>query len=174
MMKPKILFLDSDESNNQSTASNHHSCRAQLCAIWLAVMFPDKYNAYVCWINQPNDRSDETIDPNAVTAMKELGIDTSTHQNSYQIIKQSDLSNNQFDYVVTLGKELKSIEQSDWYQPIKQSSRQTIHEPIENPSQSINSSSKESEILEVYWRAAIEARSFVQMLPRSIDQSDNH
>ena len=79
--KLKILFL-----------CTGNSCRSQMAEGWTRFLWGDTFNVYSAGIETHG------LNPNAVKAMDESGVDISAHKSK----NVSDMMNIQFDYVITL------------------------------------------------------------------------
>jgi arsenate reductase len=140
-MKPKILFL-----------CTGNSCRSQMAEGWTRALKADQLEAYSAGI-QPKG-----VDPRAVKAMAEVGIDISG-QTSKDI---DSLGNLEFEYVVTL---CDNARESCPFFPAK---TKRIHQGFEDPPVLAADARSEEEALVPYRRVRDEIRVFVETLPEAL------
>ena len=79
--KPKVLFI-----------CNSNSARSQMGEALLRMLYGDRYDAYSAGVNASQ------VDPNAIKAMEQLGVDMSAHRSK----SLDELAGIEFDYVVTV------------------------------------------------------------------------
>jgi len=100
----------------------------------------------------------KTLDPRAVTVMKEIGIDISSHFSKHV----EDLGPIEFDYVVTVcGHANENC-------PFFPGQTKVVHVGFEDPPQLAEDSSSEEEALKHYRRVRDEIRVFIETLPGSL------
>jgi arsenate reductase (thioredoxin) len=139
--KLKILFL-----------CTGNSCRSQMAEAWTRYLKGDLIEAYSAG-TEPKG-----IDPRAVKAMAEVGIDIS-HQRSKSTIKLIDI---EFDFVITL---CDDAQQSCPFFPAKTA---IIHHRFDDPPTLAKDARSEEEAMGHYRRVRDEIRSFVETLPESL------
>ncbi len=102
------------------------------------------------------------IDPRAVKAMQEAGIDISG-----QVSKDVDaLADKEFDYVVTL---CDNARESCPFFPAK---TRLVHRGFEDPPQLAANAENEEESMSHYRRVRDEIRAFVETLPQSLGEAE--
>jgi arsenate reductase len=136
--KLKMLFL-----------CTGNSCRSQMAEAWTRLLKGDRFDAYSAGV-QP-----KPIDPRAVKAMAETGIDISEQKS-----KDVDVFGNmEFDYVITLCDDAR---ESCPYFPAK---TKLIHQGFEDPPKLAEGAKNEEEAMAPYRRVRDEIRAFVGTLP---------
>jgi arsenate reductase (thioredoxin) len=139
--KPKILFL-----------CTGNSCRSQMAEVWTRVLKGDHLEAYSAGI-QPKG-----VDPRAVKAMAEVGIDISNQKS-----KDVDaLGNLEFEYVVTL---CDNARESCPFFPAK---TKRIHQGFDDPPVLVANAGTEEEAMAPYRRVRGEIKAFVESLPEAL------
>jgi arsenate reductase len=141
--KARILFL-----------CTGNSCRSQMAEAWTRVLKGSQLEAYSAGI-QPKG-----VDPRAVKAMAEVGIDIS-NQKSKDI---DSLGNLEFEYVVTL---CDNARESCPFFPAK---TKRIHKGFEDPPILAAAAETEEEAMAPYRRVRDEIKAFVQTLPEILSQ----
>lgn len=141
--KYKILFL-----------CTGNSCRSQMAEAWTRQLKGDLFDAYSAGV-QPKD-----VDPRAVKAMAEEGIDISS-QESKDIDSLGDL---EFDYVITLCD--KARESCPFY-PAK---THVIHKGFDDPPKLAESVNDNDKAMVVYRLVRDEIKAFIEELPRSLEK----
>jgi arsenate reductase len=139
--KPKILFL-----------CTGNSCRSQMAEAWTRVLKGSQLEAYSAGI-QPKG-----MDPRAVKAMAEVGIDISS-QKSKDI---DSLGNMEFEYVVTL---CDNARESCPFFPAK---TKRMHKGFDDPPLLAAGAKTEEEALAPYRRVRDEIKAFVETLPEAL------
>lgn len=139
--KSRILFL-----------CTGNSCRSQMAEAWIRAILGDRFEAYSAAVNPRN------VDPRAVKAMAEAGIDISG-QKSKNIEALGDL---EFDYVITL---CDNARESCPYFPAK---TRLIHQGFDDPPLLAANAKSELESMTHYRRIRDEIRSFVESLPERL------
>ena len=136
--KPRILFL-----------CTGNSCRSQMAEGWTRALKGGLLEAYSAGI-QPKG-----VDPRAVKAMAEVGIDIS-NQKSKDI---DSLGNLEFEYVVTL---CDNARESCPFFPAK---TKRMHKGFDDPPILAAGAKTEEEAMAPYRRVRDEIKVFVQTLP---------
>lgn len=139
--KMKILFL-----------CTGNSCRSQIAEDWTRHLRADRFEAYSAG-TQPR-----ALDPSAVRAMAEAGIDISMQQ-SKGLNAIGDL---QFDYVVTL---CDNARKSCPFFPAK---TKLMHQGFDDPPKLAEGIRDEEEAMGHYRRVRDEIRAFVEKIPESL------
>jgi len=132
--KKKILFL-----------CTGNSCRSQMAEAWTRKLRSDDYEAYSVGITPKG------VDPRAVKAMAETGIDISA-QRSKDI---DSLGPMEFDYVVTL---CDNARESCPYFPAKTA---LIHQGFDDPPVLAQDAESEDEAMSHYRRVRDEIKEFI-------------
>jgi len=136
--KMKILFL-----------CTGNSCRSQMAEGWTRLLKGDRFDAYSAGV-QP-----KPIDPLAIKAMAEAGIDISEQKS-----KDVDVFGNmEFDYVITL---CDNARESCPYFPAK---TKLIHQGFADPPKLAEEAKNEEEAMAPYRRVRDEIKAFVETLP---------
>ena len=136
--KLKILFL-----------CTGNSCRSQMAEAWTRLLKGDRFDAYSAGV-QP-----KPIDPRAIKAMAEAGIDISEQKS-----KDVDVFGNmEFDYVITL---CDNARESCPYFPAK---TKLIHQGFADPPKLAEEAKNEEEAMAPYRRVRDEIKAFVETLP---------
>ena len=141
--KKKILFL-----------CTGNSCRSQMAEAWTRRLKGNDFEAYSAGI-EPKE-----IDPRAVRAMAEAGVNISS-QKSKDI---DSLGSLEFDYVITL---CDNARESCPYYPAK---TRLIHKGFDDPPMLAESEKTEEEAMVHYRRVRDEIRAFVENLPGSLEE----
>ncbi len=142
MDKMKILFL-----------CTGNSCRSQMAEGLARHFRGDKAEFFSAGINPHG------VDPRAVRAMKEAGIDTSSHRSKHV----NDLEDVQFDYVVTVcGDANENC-------PFFPGKTTVVHVGFEDPPRLAQEAESEEEAMSHYRRVRDQIREFVMTLPESLD-----
>ena len=141
MKKHRVLFL-----------CTGNSCRSQMSEGLARHLKHDIIEAYSA------GTAPKTLDPRAVTVMKEIGIDISSHYSKHV----DDLGPVEFDYVVTVcGHANENC-------PFFPGTTKVIHVGFEDPPQLAMDASGEEEALDHYRRVRDEIRVFIETLPGSL------
>lgn len=136
--KMKILFL-----------CTGNSCRSQMAEAWTDKLKGDQFEAYSAGV-APNP-----VDPRAVKAMAETGIDISGRKS-----KDIDsLGNLEFDYVVTLCDNAKES------CPFFPAGTRVMHRGFDDPPRLAQDAADEAEAMKHYLRVQDEIRAFVEKIP---------
>jgi arsenate reductase (thioredoxin) len=141
--KKKVLFL-----------CTHNSARSQMAEGLLRSMYGDRYEAYSAGIEATK------VNPNAVTVMKEIGINISgQHSKTHQ-----ELQNTIFDVAITVCDRAKvscPICGTNLELPIKSPrAREVIHKSFDDPAASVGS---EEEKLKVFRRVRDELKDWISL-----------
>jgi arsenate reductase len=135
--KKKVLFL-----------CTGNSCRSQMAEAWTRHLKGDQFEAYSAGV-EPRG-----IDPRAVKAMAEAGLDISGQKS-----KDVDaLGNMEFDYVITL---CDNARESCPYFPAK---TKLIHKGFDDPPKLAEKAKNEEEAMVHYRRVRDEIKAFVETL----------
>ena len=140
--KQKILFL-----------CTGNSCRSQMAEAWTNRLKADQFEAKSAGVEP------KRVDPRAVKAMAEAGIDISG-QESKDI---NSLGNMEFDYVVTL---CDNARESCPFFPAK---TRLLHRGFDNPPKLAEGTKDEEETMGHYRRVRDEIRAFVEKLPEALE-----
>lgn len=125
---------------------------------WTRHLWGDRFEAYSAGVEPKG------LDPRAVKAMAEVGIDISMEKS-----KDLDaLGNLEFDYVVTL---CDNARESCPYFPAK---TRLMHQGFDDPPKLAESANDEEEAMEHYRRVRGEIRTFVEGLPSALRQQAQH
>ncbi len=126
-----------------------NSCRSQMAEAWTRLLKGDRFDAYSAGV-QP-----KPIDPRAIKAMAEAGIDISEQKS-----KDVDaFGNMEFDYVITL---CDNARESCPYFPAK---TKLIHQGFADPPKLAEEAKNEEEAMAPYRRVRDEIKAFVETLP---------
>jgi arsenate reductase len=139
--KKKILFL-----------CTGNSCRSQMAEAWTRHMKSDEFDAYSAGVQT------KTVDPKAIKAMAEVGLDISK-QKSKDVDIFRDL---EFDYVITL---CDNARESCPYFPAK---TKVIHKGFDDPPKLAEDAKNEEEAMAHYRRVRDEIRKFVETFPEQL------
>lgn len=144
--KLRILFL-----------CTGNSCRSQMAEAWTRELKGDQFESYSAGVEPKG------IDPRAVKAMAEVGIDISG-----QISKDIEaLGMKEFDYVVTL------CDHANEACPFFPGKTRRIHRAFDDPPKLSAGVASEEEAMTFYRRARDEIRAFVEKFPFPLDECDN-
>jgi arsenate reductase len=135
--KSKILFL-----------CTGNSCRSQMAEAWTRHLKGDQFEAYSAGVEP------RRIDPRAIKAMAEVGIDIS-RQKSKDV---DGFGSMEFDYVITL---CDNARESCPYFPAK---TKLIHRGFDDPPKLAEKAENEEEAMAGYRRVRDEIRAFVGTL----------
>ncbi len=141
--KKRILFL-----------CTGNSCRSQMAEAWTNRLKGDEFEAYSAGV------APKTVDPRAIKAMAEAGIDMSSHRS-----KDLDaLGSMEFDYVITLCDKAK---ESCPYFPDK---TRFMHHGFDDPPKLAADARDEPTAMAHYSRVRDEIRAFVEGLPGELKE----
>jgi arsenate reductase len=144
--KIKLLFL-----------CTGNSCRSQMAEAWANKLKADQIQAYSAGV------SPSLIDPRAVRAMSEAGVDISG-QRSKDI---SEIINIEFDYVVTL------CDNANESCPVFPGKTKRMHKGFDDPPMLAAGATNEDEAMDHYRRVRDEIRNFVEGLPENLEKKDH-
>ncbi len=139
--KLKVLFL-----------CTGNSCRSQMAEGFARHLKGDVIEAYSAG-TAPKD-----VDPRAVKAMAEVGIDILTHKSK----SVSELPDIEFDYVITL---CDDAQQTCPFFPARTA---VIHHGFDDPPHMADGARDEEEAMRPYRRVRDEIRAYVETLPGSL------
>ena len=134
----KILFL-----------CTGNSCRSQMAEAWIKKLKSDVIDAYSA------GTAPKGVDPMAVKAMAEVGIDIS----GYRSKSTAEFMDMEFDYVITLCDDAQEA------CPFFPAKIRTVHHGFEDPPVLAAGSKSEEEAMMHYRRIRDEIRAFVETLP---------
>ncbi|HAR96237.1 MAG TPA: arsenate reductase [Deltaproteobacteria bacterium] len=129
-----------------------NSCRSQMAEAWTRYLKGDVLEPLSAG-TQP-----KAIDPRAVKAMAEIGIDIS----AYRSKSLQELPDMEFDYVVTL---CNDAQQACPFFPAKTA---MVHRPFDDPPELAEGVEDEEEAMSHYRRVRDEIRKWVETLPESL------
>lgn len=141
-MKKKVLFL-----------CTGNSCRSQMAEGWLRHLHGDRFEAFSAGIAKHG------MNKYAVQAMKEIGIDISTHSSKLL----SELENLNFDLVVTV---CSHAHQSC---PLFPGKARVVHVPFDDPPALAAGLSDQEAIIAPYRRVRDQIGEFVKSIEKLID-----
>lgn len=144
--KLKILFL-----------CTGNSCRSQMAEAWTKKLKGNIIDSYSA------GTIPKGVDPRAVRAMAEVGIDIS----GYRSKSTMELMDIEFDYVITL---CDDAQQSCPFFPAK---TRVLHHGFEDPPVLAVGTKNEEEAMGHYRRIRDEIRAFVNTLPESLEKADS-
>jgi len=144
--KYKILFL-----------CTGNSCRSQMAEAWTRELKGDQFESYSAGVEP------KSIDPRAVKAMAEVGIDISA-QTSKDI---EALGKQEFDYVATL------CDHANEACPFFPGKTRRIHRAFDDPPKLAAGIAAEEAAMAFYRRVRDEIRAFVEKFPISLAEPDN-
>ena len=141
----KILFL-----------CTGNSCRSQMAEAWTNKLKGDQFEAYSAGVEPKG------IDPRAVKAMAEAGIDISG-QRSKDVDSLGDM---EFDYVVTL---CDNARESCPFFPAK---TRLVHKGFDDPPKLAEHAHDEEQAMSHYRRVRDEIRAFIEKLPETLMEDE--
>ena len=136
--KVKVLFL-----------CTGNSCRSQMAEGWARRLWPEEIEAFSAGL-KPHG-----LDPLAVEAMKEAGVDISSQRSKHV----EELIDIQFDIVITVCSD------ADENCPVFPGKAKVIHAGFDDPPRLSRSSKTHEEKMEHYRRVRDEIKEFVTGLP---------
>jgi arsenate reductase (thioredoxin) len=143
MAKLKVLFL-----------CTGNSCRSQIAEGWTRYLKGDIIEPHSAGV-QPHE-----IDPRAVRAMAEVGIDISDHRSK----DVSTLESIDFDFVITV------CDRAHESCPFFPARTKVLHVGFDDPPRLAASAPTEEEAMTHYRRVRDEIRWFVEQMPESLNQ----
>ena len=129
-----------------------NSCRSQMAEGWARALKSDVLQAYSAGIETHG------LNPYAVRAMSEAGVDISAHQ-STNVANFSDI---EFDYVITV------CGHADEHCPVFSGDAVVIHKGFDDPPKLAADAKTDEERMVHYRRVRDEIRAFVETLPESL------
>lgn len=141
MNKIKVLFL-----------CTGNSCRSQMAEGWAKRLKSDLIDVYSAGVEP------KPVDPLAVEAMREVGIDISGQHSKHV----SELSGVQFDYVVTV---CASVKENCPFFPGKV---KKLHVGFDDPPVLAKDAKSPEEAMRHYRRVRDEIRAFIEAFPESL------
>ncbi len=141
MQKLKILFL-----------CTGNSCRSQMAEGWAKRLRAEVIEPYSAG-TQPKD-----IDPRAVRAMAEAGVDISGQRSK----SVADLGDLEFDYVITLCDDAQTT------CPFFPAKTAVIHHGFDDPPRFATGAGDEEQAMGHYRRVRDEIRAYIETLPESL------
>jgi arsenate reductase (thioredoxin) len=141
--KLKVLFL-----------CTGNSCRSQMAEAWTRVLKGDRIDAYSGGVDP------HAVDPRAVKAMAEVGIDISG-----QTSKDVDtLEHIEFEYVITL------CDRAHQGCPIFPAKTRVLHVSFDDPPRLAAGAQTEEDAMVHYRRVRNEIKAFVEQLPEVLGE----
>ena len=134
----KVLFL-----------CTGNACRSQMAEGWARHLRGDVLDAHSAGVDP------HVLDPRAVTAMAEAGVDISSHRSKHV----RELTGIAFDYVVTV------CDNANEQCPFFPGKTKVMHVGFDDPPKLAAGAKTEEEALAHYRRVRDEIRDFVQKLP---------
>lgn len=141
-MKKRVLFL-----------CTGNSCRSQMAEGWLRHLHGDSFEAFSAGIAKHG------MNKYAILAMKEIGIDISTHRSKLL----NELENLNFDLVITV---CSNAHESC---PLFPGKAKVMHVPFDDPPALASGLSDKEEILKPYRRVRDQIGEFVKSIDKLID-----
>ncbi|MCE5229540.1 arsenate reductase ArsC [bacterium] len=138
---PRILFL-----------CTGNSCRSQMAEGWARALKAGVVEPYSAGI------AIHELDPRAVKAMAEVGIDISGHRPKHV----NDLAEIRFDYVVTVCDHARE------HCPVFSGGVKIVHVGFEDPPRLALEANSEREKMDIYRRVRDEIKEFVTGIPESL------
>jgi len=143
--KMRILFL-----------CTGNSCRSQMAEGFTRALKGDWFEAYSAGV------APKAVDPRAVRAMAEAGIDISGQKSK----DLQDLAVKDFDYVVTLCNQAKES------CPVFPGKTKLVHRGFDDPPELAAGAADEEEAMEHYRRVRDEIRAFVAAMPGVLEKGE--
>jgi len=141
--KLKVLFL-----------CTGNSCRSQMAEAWTRVLKGDRIEAYSAGVDPHG------VDPRAVKAMAEVGIDISGQTSKHVDI----LEDIEFDFVITL------CDNAQQTCPVFPAKTRLLHVGFDDPPRLAAGVQTEEEAMVHYRRVRDEIKAFVEKLPKILDE----
>lgn len=141
-IKPRVLFL-----------CTGNSCRSQMAEGWAKKLFGGSLDVYSAGV------APSQLDPRAVRAMAEVGIDISGQRAK----PLGEISHLEFDYVITLCDEARQS------CPVFPAKVRVIHRGFQDPPLLALGARGEEEAMDHYRRIRDEIRGFVERLPEILE-----
>jgi arsenate reductase (thioredoxin) len=143
--KLKVLFL-----------CTGNACRSQMCEGWARHLRGEQLDAYSAGV------APHGLDPRAVQAMAEAGVDISGHSSKHL----DTLLDVPFDYVITV------CDNAAESCPVFPGRVRKIHRSFQDPPALARTAQSDQEALDHYRRVRDEIRSFVETLPEDLTRQD--
>jgi arsenate reductase (thioredoxin) len=141
--KHKVLFL-----------CTGNSCRSQMAEAWTRVLKSDRVEAFSAGVDPHG------IDPRAIRAMAEAGIDISgQHSKDVDIFEDVE-----FDYVITL------CDNAHQACPVFPAKTRVLHVGFDDPPRLTAGAQTEEDAMDPYRRVRDEIKVFVEKLPEVLDE----
>ena len=131
-----------------------NSCRSQMAEAWTRVLKADRVDAYSAGVDP------HAVDPRAVKAMAEVGIDISG-QASKDVDTLGDI---EFEYVITL------CDQAHQACPVFPAKTRVLHVGFDDPPLLAAGAQSEEDAMVHYRRVRDEIKEFVEKLPKILDE----
>jgi arsenate reductase (thioredoxin) len=141
--KLKILFL-----------CTGNSCRSQMAEGWARALKDNEIEAYSAGVDPHG------INPRAVRAMREAGVDISSHHSKHT----DELQHVAFDYVVTV------CDHAHESCPIYSGKTKVVHVGFDDPPALAKDARTDDEAMPHYRRVRDEIKAFIQRLPQSLER----
>jgi len=142
--KIRILFL-----------CTGNSCRSQMAEGLTRALKGDRFEPFSAGVIA------QGLDPRAVKAMAELGIDISSHTSK----SLNEMTDRNFDYVVTVCNKAKES------CPVFPGRTKLMHQGFDDPPDLAAGAVDEEEAMRPYRRVRDEIRDFVEGMPRSLEEA---
>lgn len=143
-MKQNVLFL-----------CTGNSCRSQIAEGWANALLPERVEAYSAGIDPHG------LNPLAVKAMAEVGVDISKHHSK----TLDSLSSVNFDLVVTV------CDNATASCPTPPKGTKVTHAPFDDPPKLAQDAKSEEEAMPHYRRVRDEIKEFVVTLPKLLGEN---
>jgi arsenate reductase (thioredoxin) len=143
--KVKVLYL-----------CTGNSCRSQMAEAWTRVLKDEQIEAYSGGVDPHG------VDPRAVKAMAEVGIDISG-KTSKDVDTLEDV---EFDYVITL------CDQAHQACPVFPAKTRVLHVGFDDPPRLAANAQTDEEAMVHYRRVRDEIKGFVEKLPGILDEQN--
>lgn len=138
---PRVLFV-----------CTGNSCRSQMAEAWTRALHGGGVEA------SSGGTAPQRLDPRAVAAMAEVGIDLASHRAK----SLDELDGRAFDLVVTVCDAAREA------CPVVPGAKRTVHAGFDDPPALAASARSEEEAMAHYRRVRDEIRRFVETLPRAL------
>jgi arsenate reductase len=140
--KMRILFL-----------CTGNSCRSQMAEGWTRALKSGEIEAHSAGV------APHGMDPRAVEAMAEAGVDISGHTSKHV----DSLAHLDFDYVITV------CDHANEHCPVYPGTTKRVHKGFDDPPRLAEGAESEEAIRSAYHRVRDEIRAFVESLPGSLE-----
>jgi len=140
----KVLFL-----------CTGNSCRSQMAEGWARYLKSDCIEVYSAGIETHG------LNPYAVKAMAEAGVDISGHQSKLL----ESLKDVPFDYVITV------CGHANEHCPLFPGKTRVVHVGFDDPPKLARQATTEQEAMDCYRRVREEIRQFIETLPETLEKS---